>query len=300
MELRQLEYFIAVANEMSFSRAAQRIHIVQSALSVSISKLEKEFGVELFDRSKQQIRITPAGELFRDHARQVLRAARMTKDALNDHRGKLTGTVEFGSLVSFGRLDVPKVLGEFHRHHPLVRIRLHQAPFGSKAYLSSIADGSLDLALISAPDRFPSDLDMQPLSQEEMVFVCPPDHEVAGQESVRMADLAAEELIQFPVEYGLRRLIDEAFIAAEVEPHVAYEISTEYLVAAQLVRHGLGTTFMPVSEAGRFTDLRAVPIRPAVVWKIYLASSRPESGSLGPATARLAEALLSEADADKR
>lgn len=296
MELRQLEYFVAVASEMSFSRAAQRIHIVQSALSSSIAKLEKEFGVELFDRSRQQIRITPAGELFRDHARQVLRAARLAKEAMNEQRGKLTGTVEFGSLVSFGHFDLPKALGEFHRTYPLVRIRLRQAPHGSSAYLSSIADGSLDLALVSAPDQFPGDIAMRLLSQEEMVFVCRPDHRLAGRATARMSDLSAEELIQFPAEYGLRRLIDEAFVAAEVEHHTPYEVSTEYLVVAQLVRHGLGTTFMPATEASRFPDLRAIPLRPAVMWKIYLASLKSESEeSTSPATARLAEALLREA-----
>lgn len=294
MELRQLEYFIAVANELSFSRAARRVHIVQSALSVSVGKLEKEFGVELFDRSRQQIRLTPAGELLLVHARQVLRAARTAKDAMNDDRGKVTGTVEFGSLVSFGRFDLPKVLGEFHRRYPLVRLKLRQAPFGSNAYLPAIADGSLDLALISAPDHFPPNIDMRLLSQDEMVFVCRPDHRVAGREAVPMTELAGEELIQFPKEYGLRRLIDDAFAAAETEPDNAYEISTEYLVAAQLVANGLGTTFMPSSEAERFTDLRAVPLRPAVMWKIYLACLRPGSETLGTAAARLAEALLKE------
>ena len=80
MELRQLEYFIAVASEMNLSRAGQRVHVVQSALSTSVGKLEKELGVELFDRSKQQIRITPAGELFREHARRVIQTARLAKD----------------------------------------------------------------------------------------------------------------------------------------------------------------------------------------------------------------------------
>ena len=78
MELRQLEYFLAVAGEMNFSRAAQRAHVVQSALSMSIGKLEKELGVELFDRSKQQIKITPAGELFREHARRVIHMSSVT------------------------------------------------------------------------------------------------------------------------------------------------------------------------------------------------------------------------------
>ena len=118
MELRQLEYFIAVASEMNFSRAAHRVRVVQSALSTSVGKLEKELGVELFDRSRQQITITPAGELFREHARRVIHAARLAKDAMGDYRGQLSGIVEFGSLISFSTLDVPEILGQFHRDYP--------------------------------------------------------------------------------------------------------------------------------------------------------------------------------------
>src|SRR5690348_359783 len=146
---------------MNFSRAAQRVHVVQSALSTSVSKLEKELGVELFDRSRQQIRITPAGELFREHARQVINTARVARDSVSEYRGALSGTVELGSLISFGALDVPKVLGEFHRKYPFVRIRLRHTSSGSMKYLSSIADGSLDLAFISAPDRFPAGVEMR-------------------------------------------------------------------------------------------------------------------------------------------
>ncbi len=295
MELRQLEYFIAVASEMNFSRAAQRVHVVQSALSTSVSKLEKELGVELFDRSKQQIKITPAGELFREHARRVIHTARLAKDSMSDYRGELSGTVELGSLVSFGALDVPRVLGEFHRNYPFVRIRLRQSQTGSMAYLSAIADGSLDLALVSAPDRFPARIEMRMLSQEPMLFVCRPDHQLAQRDHVGIPELAEEDLIGFPGEFGLRRLVEDAFTAAGITSHTPYEVAAHYSVAAGLVRHGLGTIFMPASEAGRFPDLRAMPVRPALVWTIYLAWAG--QAQIGPASAKLAELLLASAGA---
>jgi DNA-binding transcriptional LysR family regulator len=295
MELRQLEYFIAVASEMNFSRAAQRVHVVQSALSTSVSKLEKELGVELFDRSKQQIKITLAGELFREHARRVIHTARLAKDSVSDYRGALSGTVEFGSLVTFGALDVPRVLGEFHRNYPFVRIRLRQSQTGSMAYLSAIADGSLDLALVSAPDRFPARIEMRMLAQEPMLFVCRPDHQLAHRDYVGVAELAEEDLIGFPAEFGLRRLVEDAFTAAGITSHTPYEVAAHYEVAAGLVRHGLGTIFMPASEAGRFPDLRAMPLRPVLVWTIFLASA--EQTQIGPASAKLADLLLASAAA---
>lgn len=294
MELRQLEHFVAVAGELSFSRAAHRAHVVQSALSTSVGKLEKELGVELFDRSRQQIKLTPAGELFREHAGQVLHSARIAKDSVGDFRGQLTGTVDLGALITSGALDVPRVLGQFHRDYPFVQIRLRQSQTGSSAYLSAIADGSLDLALVSAPDRFPGRIQMRLLRQEPMVFVCRPDHPLAASNQVAITELTGEDLIGFPPQFGLRRIVDDAFTAAGVTAHTPHEVALEYPIAADLVRHGLGTIFMPASEAARFPDLRAVDVWPTVMWKIYLASA--EQSKLGPATAKLAEMLLTLAE----
>jgi DNA-binding transcriptional LysR family regulator len=295
MEFRQLEHFIAVASEMNFSRAAQRVHVVQSALSTSVAKLEKELGVELFDRSKQQIRMTPAGELFREHARRVIHTARLARDSMSDYRGELSGTVELGSLISFGALDVPRVLGDFHRNYPLVRIRLRQSQTGSMTYLSAIADGSLDLALVSAPDRFPARIEMRLLSEEPMMYVCRPDHHLAQRDHIGVTELAEEDLIGFPAEFGLRRLVEDAFTAAGIASQTPYEVAADYSIAAGLVRHGLGTIFMPASEAGRFPDLRAVAPRPVLMWTIYLASAG--QANIGPASAKLAELLLASAGA---
>lgn len=298
MELRQLEYFIAVASEMNFSRAAQRVHVVQSALSTSVSKLEKELGVELFDRSKQQIKMTPAGELFREHARRVIHTARLAKDSIDDYRGELSGTVEIGSLISFGPLDVPKVLGEFHRTYPLVRIILRLSPTGSMPHVSAIADGSLDLAFVSAPDRFPAGIDMRLLCEEPMLFVCRPDHHLAQRDHIGIAELAHEELIGFPIEFGLRRVVENAFRAAGITPRTPYEAAVNYWMASSLVQHGLGTIFMPASDARRFPDLRAVPLRPEIVWPIFLAMGGQTQ--VAPAAAKLAELLLASAPPPRR
>ncbi|MCH7750372.1 MAG: LysR family transcriptional regulator, partial [Acidobacteria bacterium] len=154
------------------------------------------------------------------------------------YHGELTGTVDLGSLISFGRLDVPRILGEFHRIYPFVRIKLRQSQTGSSAYLSAIADGSLDLAFVSAPDRFPAGIEMQRLSEEPMVFVCRPDHHLAHRGHVAISELADEDLIGFPAEFGLRRLVDGAFVAAGLTAHTPYEVALEYSVAARLVKHG--------------------------------------------------------------
>lgn len=293
MELRQLEYFIAVAGEMNFTRAAQRLHLVQSALSTSVSKLEKELGVELFDRSKQQIEITQAGEVFREHARRVIHAARLAQDSMSTYRGQLSGTINFGSIVSFGAVEVPRILGEFHQAYPLVRIRLRPNQGPLNAYLASIADGSLDLGLVTVPDQFPNNVEMQLLSEEPLLFVARPDHPLAQRDRVDIAELADEELIGFPPEFGLRRTVDSAFTAAGIASRTPYEVATGFAIATSLVRHGLGSIFMPASETSCCPDLRAVSVHPAPVWTVHLAHARRER--LGPASATLAQLLVESA-----
>jgi DNA-binding transcriptional LysR family regulator len=293
MELRQLEQFVAVAAALSFTRAAERVHVVQSALSTSIAKLERELGVALFDRSRQQIRLTAAGERFRSGAHDVLRAARAAAESVDEYRGALSGTVEFGSLISYGPLNVPRALGDYHRAHPFVRLRLRLSQSGASSYLAALIEGSLDLALVSVPNRFPPQLEMRLLFEDPMVFVCRDDHSLAGRRRVDIRDLAAEDLVGFPPEFGLRRLVDDAFRDAGSQPSTRYEVPAGFAAIAELVRNGLGTAFMPASEARQFGDLQAVELAVRVPWQVYLAS--PPVDRLTPATAALADTLLDEA-----
>lgn len=293
MEIRQLEHFVAVAAELNFTRAAKRVHVVQSALSTSVAKLERELGVALFDRSRQQISLTAAGERFRSHAYEVLRTARTAADSVGVFHGSLSGTVEFGSLISFGPMDVARALGDFHRAHPFVRLRLRLSQTGASAYLAALVEGSLDLALVSVPDRFPPQLAMTLLFEEPMVFVCRDDHPLAGRAHVGLEDVATEDFVGFPPEFGLRRLMEDAFRAAGAQQRTIYEVPAGFAVVADLVAHGLGTAFMPRSEAGRAGRLVQVELAEPVTWQVYLASPRAER--MTPATLRLADMLLAEA-----
>ncbi|MDX1888876.1 LysR family transcriptional regulator [Mycolicibacterium sp. 050158] len=293
MELRQLDHFVAVADELNFTRAAARVHVVQSALSTSIAKLERELGTALFDRTRQQITLTPAGLRFRVHAQEVRRSVRRAAGSVDEFRGTLSGTVEFGSLISFGPMDVAGALGDFHRLHPYVRLRLRLSQSGASAYLAALIEGALDLALVSVPDRFPPQLDMRLLFEEPMVFVCCRDHTMAKRKIVSIADLADEELVGFPPGFGLRRLVDDALRTVGADPHTRYEVPAGFAAIAELVGNGLGTAFMPVSEARRFPDLPSVKLSDPVTWQVFLAS--PPAARMAPATAALADLLLDAA-----
>jgi DNA-binding transcriptional LysR family regulator len=285
MELRQLEHFVAVAAEMNFSRAAQQIHVVQSALSVSVGRLEKELGIELFDRSKRQIALTAPGEAFLQQAREVIRTAHRARASVEDYREQLTGTVTLGTLMSWGTLNLPAALQEFRRLNPMVTVRLRQSLTGSAGHLDAIADGKMDLALVSissSPSRLVS---FRQLTEEPMVFVCEPTHALAQRRHVQLSDLDGQDFIHFPQGWGIRRRLDAGFSDAGVHPINAYEVA-DYAIAAELIRYRLATTVLPISAANRFPDLHTVPLNPPLTWTLSVVSAAPQP------TSRAAKALV--------
>jgi DNA-binding transcriptional LysR family regulator len=289
VELRHLEYFVAVAAELNFSRAAKRIHVVQSALSASVAKLEKELGVELFDRSKRQIALTAAGESFLPHAREVIHTARRAETSVDAFRDQLTGSVTLGTLMSWGTLDLPAALEDFRRSNPLVTVRLRQSLTGSAGHLTAIADGQMDLALVSISTPGSQLVTLRELMSEPMVFVCEPGHLLADRRKVALTDLHGQDLITFPVGWGIRQRLDTGFAAAGVQPVSAYEVA-DYAIAAELIRHRLATTILPNSVADRFPDLRAIPLRPAMTWTLSIAYAASQHAS--PAINALIDTLV--------
>jgi DNA-binding transcriptional LysR family regulator len=191
VELRHLDYFVAVAAELNFSRAAQRIHVVQSALSAAVSRLEKELDVELFDRSKRQIALTPAGEVFLQHAREVIHTAHRARTSVDAFREQLTGTVTLGTLMSWGTLNLPAALEEFRRSNPLLTVRPRQSLTGSAGHLTAIVDGQMDLALVSITSTGSQLVALRELMREPMVFVCESSHPLADRSRVQRSPLSS-------------------------------------------------------------------------------------------------------------
>ena len=267
-----MEYFVAVAAEMNFSRAAQRIHVVQSALSAAAGRLEKELDVELFDRSKRQVALTAPGEAFLEHAREVIQAAHRARSSVDDFREKLTGTVTLGTLMSWGTSNLPAALQEFRRANPLVTVRMRQSLSGSAGHLAAIADGQMDLALVSIQSSPSPLVALRELTREPMVFVCDISHPLADGARVRLVDLGGEDLIKFPVGWGIRQRVDAALAAAGVNPIGAYEVA-DYAIAAELIRHRLATAILPITAANRFPDLHKIPVHPPLTWTLSIASA---------------------------
>jgi DNA-binding transcriptional LysR family regulator len=273
VELHQLAYFVAVAEERSFTRGAARVHVVQSAVSASVGRLERELGDVLFDRTGRQITLTDAGTALLPQARATLAAAQAARDAVDQVRGGLRGTVMVGSMLSTGPVDLSAVLGRFHANHPEVVVRLRQAAGGSRDHVQALRDGTLDLALVGVPGQAPTGINLAPLAVERLRLFCRRDHALGKRRTVTLAGLADETFVDFPVGFGIRGVIDDAFGAAGIQRAVPFEVAT-YEAAAGLVRNGLGVSFVPESAARTFSDLHPLDVKNvALSWTISAATS---------------------------
>ena len=290
MELRHLEYFVAVAEELSFTRASRRLHVVQSGVSSAIQGLERELGATLFDRNRHRVTLTEAGLALLPEARATLAAAQAAADAVAEAAAGLRGTLSIGTMISTGSIDVPALLGRFHEQHPAVLVRLRVMPGGSADLAREVASGGLDLALLSLPGDAPPGLTVRPLAQEPLTLICAAKHPLANAEAVRLDALANETFVDFPVGWGTRAVVDRAFATAGIDRQVSFEVA-DYTTAAGLVATGLGVAFIPASTALGLEGLARVPVEGAAMnWRILVATSATRRPSAA-ARALLAELL---------
>ncbi|MFF2144409.1 LysR family transcriptional regulator [Kitasatospora sp. NPDC058190] len=273
MELRHLEYFVAVAEELNFTRASRRLHVVQSAVSASIKVLERELGAQLLDRSSQRVTLTDAGAALLPQARATLDAAQAARDAVDEVRGGLRGSLTIGTLISVAVVDVPSLLGRFHAEHPEVAVRLRLSPAGSVGLAKALQAGDLDVAFLLLPGSPPPGIAARDLLTVRLVAVVRADHPLAEADEVTLAELAAEPFIDFPVGYGNRTVADRAFAGAGLERQVALEV-TEITTGAQYVRHGFGVALLPDFVAPTDPDLRTLNVSDhPLTWTLSVATA---------------------------
>lgn len=262
MELRHLEYFVAVAEERNFTRAADRLHIVQSAVSAAVKSLERELGASLLDRNSKRVLLTESGSAFLPRARTVLDAARDAKEVVDEVQAGLRGTLRIGTIGSISLYDLPALLGEYHRRYPGVQLLATAAPSGTQGLLEAVGDGRLDLAFVSQPGVRPAGVEMRELAHSVLDLVVPQDHPLAVDTVSSITDLADLDFIDAPAGYGTRTVADRAFDAAGVRRRVSVEIA-DIGTGVDYVRHGLGIALLPRYILDTVTDLAVVRIADA-------------------------------------
>jgi DNA-binding transcriptional LysR family regulator len=287
VELRHLEHFVIVAEERNFTRAARRLHLVQSALSVSIRSLERELDTRLFERTTREVRLTDAGRVLLPEARRTLDAAASAQAAVFGAHAGLRGTLRLGMMQVISVVDVSSLIARFHRERPLVDIQPRTALGGSAALISDVRRGTLDAAFVavSGPDQ--PGLTATTVASEPMLLACQRDHPLARRAVVSVSELAGEPFVDYTQGWGPRTATDQLFARAGVERSIGIEVPDASIHAA-LVHAGLGLAILPeslIADAG----LAGVPLRPAATFTVafIVAAGRP----LSPVTQAFADLI---------
>jgi DNA-binding transcriptional LysR family regulator len=272
MELRHFEHFLALAEELSFTRASKRLNIVQSGLSGSIRALEAEVGAALFVRNTRRVELTEPGQAFLVEARRVLSDVQTARNAVTAVKGLLRGTLTVGIMQRFASsVDLPAILGRFSKKHTGVQIRLIQA--GSTPLMEGVREGRLDLAILAQVGRVPEGVSTTLLERVPLVLILPRFHSLAQRKEIPLASLGEETFVDFQFDWGMRALADRAFAAVNVYRRIACEVN-DVPTLLDLVAHGLGIALVPKSMVRYAAQVRCVAPRPPVpTWDVAVARS---------------------------
>jgi DNA-binding transcriptional LysR family regulator len=275
MELRQLEYFVAVAEEANFTRAAERVHISQSGVSAQVRRLEQELGATLIDRSGRRATLTAAGEAALDHAREVLGAANAVRQAVDDVAGVLRGRLDVGMVSGCTITPLFDALAAFGAAHPGIELSLIED--SSDRLTERLRAGHVDVALIGAAGHTPEGLEAFTIASERLVAAAPKGHPLAGREdSCTLAEVTAHPLVCMPPGTGVRAVLDAACARRGLVPEIALIASAPDAVA-DLAQRGLGVAILSESMASAQDGrLQAVPIADVDVPAILAFVWRPE------------------------
>jgi DNA-binding transcriptional LysR family regulator len=277
MELRQLEYFIAVAEEANFTRAAERVHISQSGVSAQIRQLERDLGATLIDRSGRAATVTTAGAAALEHARAALACVDAVRKAVDEVTGLIRGRLTVGMINGCTITPLFEALAAFHRIHPGIEINLYED--NSDRLIEGVRTGATDLALIGASGAPPTGLEALPIIRERLVAAVPPEHPLARRRRVTLADISAFPIVCLPQGTGIRAVFDQACEIAGQQPDIALRASAPAAVADLAIR-GLGiailTESMAANHEGRLTALDIDDVEtPAVLALIWARTPNP-------------------------
>jgi len=270
MELRHLRTLDAIARHGSFTRAAEELHLAQSALSQQVRRLEAELGVDLLHRTSRSVAVTEAGQVVLDYARRVLSEVDGLQAELEELSGVLRGKVAIGAIWPTGSYDLPGVLGAFHHRHPGVDI--HLIEHTADHLLDLLRRDELDCAFASVdPDKLGDEFAATKLFEEELVATVSLEHRLAEAEHVTLEDLSGETLIAYRDGSELRRRFEWTMASEGLQPRNAF-YCTEMAAVRALASSGLGVAVMPRSIAELEGPPVAIkPVRPAPpTWPVSL------------------------------
>ncbi|MUL67569.1 LysR family transcriptional regulator [Mycobacterium sp. CBMA 234] len=278
MNLQQLRYVVALADARSFTKAAESMFVVQSALSQQVRRFEDELGVTLFDRTTRSVSLTASGEALLPLLQRVVAGIEQIKIDAQALSGTVAGWLNVGMMeLPPESLDVATMMATFHSRYPNVSVTLRSG--GSDVLVEAVRDRKLDVAVVgfNVP-RSDDPLTYTHLFAESLIAVMPTDHPLTAHQTVLVTDLAAMPFIDFPPGYGLRHETERGF--AGIQRRVAFEV-TRVDEVIHFVRANLGVALLPESVARARADgdptLALRPVRGADMHRqVHLVAPRPD------------------------
>ncbi|GAA2183858.1 LysR family transcriptional regulator [Brooklawnia cerclae] len=271
MQLRQLEYFLAVARDGSFSSASETLHVVQSGVSTAIRALERELGVPLFERTARGVVLSDAGTALLPHAQRVLADVQAAAEAVDEVRRGVRGTVVAGVLPVLGLVDLPRAVAAFRADHPHVAVHLHIA--GTAKLAGQLDEGEVDFALMSPAGPLPGDLSLTRLGDAPFVGLVPAGHELAGRDRVDLADLMDCPFVDSPAGFGNRDLLDQELGRRGLRRSIVVEAPDAWAIPV-LVGKGVGVAMVPAFVAeGHAANVKVLELATPLQWSLFLATA---------------------------
>lgn len=255
MDLRHLEVVREVAEAGSFTAAAKKLNVSQSAVSRQVLLLEEELGEPLFIRLGRKVRLTTAGQTMLDLSRRVLGDVRATTESIRDQQQAPAGVLHLGGGMTVCLHVFPQLLKEFRRQQPRIDVKLTTGTTGH--LIERLRSGTLDIGLLTLPVHG-ADLVQVPVMREELLLVMPPSHRLARARRIRPADLAAQSWVLFETGSSTRRVIDSMFEASGLRPRIVMETENVEILKA-LTSIGMGLTVLPYQALTR--EARAGSLR---------------------------------------
>ncbi len=244
MELRQLRYFIEVADREHVTEAADSLNVAQSAVSYQLTKLEEELGVKLLERVGRNIKVTQIGKVFLQDVKSVLKMLDEAKEKVDEYLNPQAGSIKIGYPTSLARYWLPTVISAYKQEVPNVNFHLRQ---GSYAYLiDAVKNGEIDLAFLGPVPMKDPDLEAKILFTENIVALLPNHHPLADRKCLSLSDLQTDSFVLFPKGYVLRKIAVDACHAAGFEPKITSE-GEDMDALKGLVSAGIGVSLLPES-----------------------------------------------------
>ena len=260
MEIRQLEYFLAVSDTGSFTRAAERLYVSQPAVTNAIRSLEEELGIQLFDRNQKLASLTAEGQIFDTHVEQVMHGISKTIEEIDAMKNFAGGVLRLGLTALGGIKDIAEIIKIFNEQYSAIKINVTEA--SSDVLVRKLIDDQIDIAILSEIGES-STLTYLDLPEQELFLLCGRQHRFRRLNSVKIADLANEPLILPVTKCQYRQKLMAAFKAAEIMPQIAIEVDHVQTLKSLLASIN-GVTILPESLSEDDDRLVSMAISPAL------------------------------------